>query len=504
MRSSLALVAFWATVIPAVGFALTGLLILIAPYYGTQLWWEARAALFWSVPLYLVIVAAIAGAAALDDGDDAIGVGLWALAVLGVIGSIGWWVAHSYQTDRAYAASIVVTDDPLPALKTRTPYNVSAAQVRANLGDIPGDIQDTSYVPDLESFTTAVERRGAFTGYQTLLTQRIGADARNTPSRCDFAPTADRRLGGIFGHSLERLINTTQRGVNWSYSDAYGFCRDGIPHIVIPLKQQDGVLLVVERPAGVALYNGASGALTIHATADGIPGPSYPLTLAADQRESSVALGDFWDWVADRVGYELPDETDAINSDNSAEFVLATTGGGQVFATPLTGRGSATAISAVSTLDAHAAAGEWAPLRIHRMQPVWLSPTAITDRVRADFGDVFAVNRTADIFELVPTDGDRWTATIGTPQNLLYRVTGVGDLSLPPCLLTLAGDVVRCGSATSSAAPGVAIGAGPAGPGVAPAPASSDLDGLTDEQLVDLIARANREAADRLREGSGG
>lgn len=502
---SLRAAALAAVAIPAVGFALTGLLILVAPYYGTQLWWEARSALFWTIPLYVVIALAGLAAAAHDDYEDGLAVGLGLLAVAGGLASIGWWVAHEYQQDTAYASTIRVTADPMPALATRTPYNVSAAQVRPNLGDIPGDVQETNYVPELESFTTPVERRGSFTGYQTLLTQRIGPDARNTPSKCDFDPTADRRLGGWWGHSLERLINTTQRGVNWSDSDAYGFCRDGVPYIVVPLKQQDGVLVVVEKSAGVAVYNGRTGQIEIRPTGDGLPGPSYPLTLAAEQRAASGAISGFGDWWWNRAGYELPDEQDAINSDNSAEFVLATADrAGQVYATPLTGRGSATAISAVAVVNARLTSPGWAPVTVHRTDPIWLSPTAITDRIRADFGDVFAVNRTADIFELVPRDGAEWVATIGTPQNLLYRVTGPGDLSRPPCLLTLAGDVVRCGPATSAAAPGAAIGQTPGAlpPGTAPAAASGDLDRLTDEQLIDLIARANREAADRLKGGS--
>jgi hypothetical protein len=132
---------------------------------------------------------------------------------------------------------------------------------------------------------------------------------------------------------------------------------------------------------------------------------------------------------------------------------------------------------------------------------VWLSPTSITDRIRADFGDVFAAQRDARIFELAPLGGNRWIASIGLPQDLIYRVHGVGDLSEPPCLVALDGRQIRCGPATNvgGAGPGVALGDAAAGSPVVPAaPANSDLATLTNEQLIDLGNRLNQETARRL------
>lgn len=503
-----------AAIVAVVGLIFLGILILIAPYYSTQIWWALRSGLFWILPLALIAILAVSAATMFDSRDRSVqstGTGVALLGAAAVLATIGFWVSHSYQQDTYYASTIEITTDPVPALAQRTPFNVSEAQVRSNLGDVPGDVQQTTYLPDVKQFTTPVERRGTFSGYQTLLVQNITDTGRNTAIRCDFGPAADARIGGMFSHSLERAINEQQRWVNWDSADVYAYCDKGTPMIVAPLKEQDGWLVVTERPAGLAVYNGATGTVDIRHDATGIPGPSYPLSLAATQRESSVALTGFSDWWWNRAGWELPDDTHEINSGNTSEFVLAdaqTSRGDYV--TLLTGRGSATAISAISVGSAHLEGNgdALAPLVVHRTEPGWLSPAAILDRIQADFGDVFTTQRTAKIFELAPRGGNEWTATIGLPQNLLYRVHGVGDLSKAPCLFTLEGQQIRCGPAVNinGSGPGVAIGglpSAPTAPGVAPAPADSDLGKLSDAQLTDLLTRASQESGRRLA-GHGG
>lgn len=492
-------------VLGAVALLVAGF-FLVAPYWSTQLWWVFRQTWFWLIPL-LALLGAGFGARELTDGGRPGGGPLTLLVIVGAVAWLSWLFVYNYAQDTVYAQSVRVTQDAVPTFDPRAPYSVSAAQVRSNLGDIPGDTQATMYVPDDETFATLVEQRGFATGYQTLLEQRIGTTGRNTPARCDFGPAAGARLGGVFGGNLGRVINTEQRWVNWDQDDAFGWCdQQGTPFVVVPLLEQEGWLIVTEKPAGVALYDGRTGAIDIRPTADGIPGPTYPLSLAAAQRESTKAGDGFFAWLFGRAGWELPDEADSINSGNASEFVLAGPNGSEWYVTPESGRGSATAISAITVMDAELRGPELAPLVVHRLgsaeHPVWQSATAITDRVRANFGDVFAQQRDSDVYELAPTGPDTWVATIGTPQNMLYRVTGRGDLSADPCLLALDGRQLRCGPTGSV---GLATG-GPAGspaPGgqVAPAPAGSDLTTLTPDQLADLNRRVGEELARRANEG---
>lgn len=467
------------------------LLYWLTPYYSTHVLWFVRSQLFWAAPVVALAILWFVAAALWGTYSPWRGL-LTTLLVLAVPGLVSWIFVHNYVVAAHYAGSVVVTDAPAPVFEQRVPYSVSAAQVRSNLGDIPGDTQNTKYRPDDEVFATLVERRGFAVGYQTLLEQQITQAGRNTPSRCDFDPAAGARLGGWFGGNLGRVVNGAERHVNWNTSDAYGWCDDdGTPHVVVPLVQQSGWLVVTQEPAGVAVYDGRTGAVEIRGSGEGLPGPTYPMSLVTSQRASTGALDGFWSWLWRSSGWELPDEADSINSGNDSEFLLAT-GEDDRYVTPMSGRGAATAISALAVVDAHLAGPGLAPVAVHRLTPDWTSVTAITDRIRANFGDVFAQQRDSGIYELAPTGPETWVATIGTPQNMLYRVTGYGDLREDPCLIALDGSRLRCGATGDI---GIATGDGGAPP--VPVPVDADLAGLTPEQLADLNRRIVEELARR-------
>lgn len=285
--------------------------------------------------------------------------------------------------------------------------------------------------------------------------------------------------------------------------DLYGYCADGVPMVVLPLKEQDGWLVVTERPAGIAVYDGRTGAITLRPDATGVPGPAYPLTLARAQRESTHALSDLWDYVFGRVGWESTDEDGDVNAANNAEFVLPDPrDGGGNYVTQLTGRGSATSISAISVIRATATGDALAPLIVHRLDPTWVSTSAIAQRVQADYQDI-PNWQNLKILEVAPTGGTGWVATIGNDQNILYRVAGDGPLQGTPatCLFRGDGTRIRCGTLADQGGRGIGTQFGPgqggAPPGT-PLPLDADLSALSNEQLIDLIDRAQQEAARRL------
>lgn len=478
---------------------LFGLSILIAPYYTTQFWWVIRESLFIWIPLMTVAVLVFITAMAFDDNPTA-GVGAGLLTAAGFIGMIMFWCAHGYLEDQTYTPSIQVTTRPVSGLAVRSPFNVAEKQASADLGDTVGDIQTTMYLPDQRRFTTLIDQKGAISGYGTLLTQDIGDTGRNRHELCGFSPSASRRFGGLFSSSLARYINEHERFVNWDDGDIYGYCDHGHPIVVTPLKQQSGVFVVTERPAGLALYHGDTGELEIvtdPARIARIPGPTYPLSLAAYQREATQAMSGFWNYFWDRSGWELPNDLNEINSDNIGEYVLADTTGAPMYVTLLTPRGGNTSVAAISTTPARLnTVGELSPLTVHRTH--WLSPQAIEQRIRANFGPVFTAQPGATIAELAPVSETDWVATIGLPQNMLYRVKGRGDLSTDLCLYGLDGRQIQCGPMTNinGYGPGAAIGQSQGTP-VQGTPASSDLHVLSTPQLLDLINRANGELASR-------
>ncbi len=429
-------------------------------------------------------------------------------------------VSLSYQRDVAYARDVVVTTAEPPTFTQRAPFQVASAQARPSLGEHPGDLVDVTYLPDEDAYTGLVERRGMLTGYDAVLEQAVPLTGRAAGHTCGFAEAAGRRLDGLFGANLGRLINSVRRGVSWDEDDAYGYCardsdRPGEPGhshpvVVVPLVEQDGLFVVTKRPAGVAVYDGRTGKLEIREDPKGIPGPTYPLSMAARQRAATNATGDFRDWFFKRVGWETSEGADDTNSGNNAEFVLADAMSGQtLYVTPLTGRGSATAISAISTLEVGSArGGGYATLRVYRLRDPWVSPSAIVSRLKADYQDV-PNWQNIKVMEISPLSGNRWVATLGNDQNLLYRAHGVGDLVGPDpdapghddparqstCLLRADGTVIRCGTLADTGGRGVGTQFG-SGEGTGTAP--GDLTSLPDAELAELGKRVAAEAARRL------
>ncbi|MDP8928535.1 MAG: hypothetical protein M3O70_08185, partial [Actinomycetota bacterium] len=170
----------------ALGALVSAVVLVLAAsdYYTTILWWELRRSMFWLLPLLGFVLAALAlaiwGDAAESSGDLLLGP--IAAGLLLVLGFFGWlWYAfsyHEYQQGKVYAASIEILEDPVPAFGQRAPYGVAVAQAPPNLGEIPGNITDTSYLPEGDRYTSLVERRGAFSGYQVSLSQQIPLTGR--------------------------------------------------------------------------------------------------------------------------------------------------------------------------------------------------------------------------------------------------------------------------------------------------------------------------------------
>jgi hypothetical protein len=497
-----------------------------APYYSTQIMWEGRKALFWLLPLAAVAACACVALAGFAMGEGAGGSaktslrtvgGLFAAATVAALVGGVWWAGstHGYLQARDYYTATTVTSDPVPVIGQRAPYTVAHKQAQANLGDQSGDIDESNYLPATDTYTTLLNRRGPLQGYQTLLSQTLPLTGHGVGRTCGFDRAhANRSLAAFFGHSLGRAVNTARRDVNWSASDVYAYCDSaGAPVVVVPLKKQTGWTVVTERPAGVALYNGKTGALTFRDDGAGLPGPSYPLSIAARQREALNAPGGYWDYRANRTGHEADSEPDSPNvqGGNSTEFVAAVGARGHGgYLTMVTGRGSATSISAVAVVDANPAVGQLrhglAPLTLHMQRPAWKSPGAVAKRIRADYGDIPNWQQ-LHIFEVIPIGGNRWAATIGNDQNVLYRVQGDGTLPDDPtatCLHEKDGTAIRCGTRANIGGNGVGVQYGPDGtPQAALGPATvvvrgDDLTTLSPTELATLQRQITDEYIRRL------
>ncbi|MFD4245687.1 hypothetical protein ACFWP3_29450 [Streptomyces sp. NPDC058525] len=489
-----------------------------ASYYTTIAVWELRKLFAWfALPLLLVACCVAAGVAVRwirrragrtgGGGNTAIVLG-WFGGVFGIALAVGWLVYGAYLQDRAYMATAQIVTEPVPGLSARSPYVVGKAQAAPHLGDVTGEISDITYLPDSDRFGALVERRGWLAGYEVGLVQEVplGGSGRSQ-ERCPFdVEKAGARISGWFNHNLGRKISAVQRWVRFEADDAYVTCSNGTPVVVVPLKRQTGFLVVTERPAGVALYDGTTGKLTITTDTSAVPGPSYPLSLAARQREGTAAVGGFSDWWFERSGWDASE--DGANEGNESEFTLRYNGaaGSSAYVTPLTPQGEASSVVAVSTVPTRHQGGGLAPMTIRRLDPAWSSPKALVALIKAEYRDVCCYNDD-QVFEVVPTGGSTWTATVGSEQNIRYRVEGRGpvDGREATCLKAADGVLIRCAYAAPGSPEeqelkrreqqkqqtGAAKGGG----------ATSDLTGLTDEQLADLQRRLGDEFVRRLKSG---
>ncbi|MFJ9645516.1 hypothetical protein [Streptomyces sp. NPDC101206] len=502
--------------------AVLGLLVVLAPlyapYFSTIMVWELRKAFAWLAPA----VAAVAALALLpwlvslvrrDNRGVPAGEGVKTLGCLGVIAGLAlgvvWLVYGSYLQDRAYMAGTRIVTEAVPDLAARSPYVVGKAQAAPHLGDVTGEIADITYLPDADRFATLVERRGWLTGYEVGLVQEVplGGGGRSQ-QRCTFdVDVADARIGGWFGHNLGRKISAQKRWVRFEASDAYVTCSGDAPVVVVPLKRQTGLLTVTERPAGVALYDGRTGKLTLTTDTADVPGSSYPKSLAARQRESTAAVGSFADWWFERSGWDASE--DGANEGNESEFTLRYRDGSgrSAYVTPLTPQGEASSVVAVSMVPTRHRGGGLAPLTVHRLNPTWSSPKSIVALVKAEYRDVCCYNDD-QVFEVVPTGGATWTATIGSEQNIRYRVEGRGQVGgrEVSCLKAADGSLIRCAYAAPGSPEEQELtrreDAKPKQPESNAPPDVGDLKGYTPEQLAELNRRVNEEVNRRLKGGS--
>lgn len=497
-----------------VGFALWW-----ASYYTTIAVWELRKAFAWfALPLLAAAgTAAVwsavrwlrrrAGRRGADAGDAAVALGC-AGAVVGLALAVGWLVYGSYLQDRAYMATARIVTEPVPGLTARVPYVVGEAQAAPHLGDVTGEISDITYLPDTDTFGTLVERRGWLAGYEVGLVQDVplGGESRSQ-ERCRFdASVADARIGGWFSHNLGRKISAEKRWLRFDAEDAYVTCTGGTPVVVVPLKRQTGLLVVTERPAGVALYDGRTGRLTLTTDTSAVPGPSYPLSLAARQREGTAAVGGFGDWWFERSGWDASE--DGANEGNESEFTLRhrEETGRSAYVTPLTPQGEASSVVAVSAVPTRHRGSGLAPMTIYRLDPAWSSPKALVALIKAEYRDVCCYNDD-QVFEVVPTGGSTWTATVGSEQNIRYRVEGKGQVGgrEATCLKAADGALIRCAYAAPGSPEEQELKrreqekqqeAGAKGPD-----GSGDLTAYDNGQLADLQRRLSEEIGRRLKAG---
>lgn len=428
--------------------AIIGIIALAALLYGAGYWWlfpmYHHLWVFFRYSWVFLIILLVFGIGGLVLG--ATDHGAWCVVMLsvGIVLFTFMFLLMSYLSQHnLYAASNATQTNDAESLAydERTPYDVAASTSGRNLGTTNGDNLDKiAYIPALKTWTTTVNKRGVGVGYDKIQEMKlplIGQAKASEVSFCSFSDNAKRSLSGNlwFSSLAVQIARQTSPSVTYDNDDSFAVCNDGKPYVYVPLRTIRGGLFPYHVPAGVAVYDGSTGTLTIRKSVKIAGHPVYPMSVASAQRDSLKASGNMWAWMMKSSGYEdTSGDVGDPNASNDGEFSLQAVNGRSQYVSPLTPRGTSSSIVAVSTLDSDGVNdGELAPITLH-MFPEGKARIANTTVKQNIYAGILSGYKSANlsIFEIVPSAKGEWTATIGNSQTTIYRaiVTSSGTITL--------------------------------------------------------------------------
>lgn len=397
---------------------------------------------FWILFLAGVVIAIVCGILYTRDENNLFGGLAITSLILGLLGGIAVGILVApYQMARGYyeASTTTVANSQAPSYAERAPYEVATRTSTKSLMDITGTSQTTKSLADAGTsgeWNTLITAKGVFKGYEAVQNLNLplyGTSQNSNVKFCKFSESASLRdHGAVPSNNLSRAVFfKVPLNVTYDEGDLYSYCNSSDePVVVIPLKQIDGFMFPTWKAYGVATYNGKSGVLDVFtdsAKISEIPGPVYPLSLAASQRDSLVASGSWSDMViAQSSGYNA--------ASNNTEVGLRRVDSKDTdYVTSLVPRGSSTSIVAVS----HVSANTMVPGQLNKLT-VEAFPTdhyrpansTLIDDLKSRYSympDI--VNDTIGVFEITSGKDGGWVASLGREQSVNYRayISPAGD-----------------------------------------------------------------------------
>lgn len=366
----------------------------------------------------------------------------WAGAIGVVILLLGIFLMPYFRAS-VYAATYEQSET-VPSYQDRAPFVVANQLSNRDLDDVIGDRVGVHAVQSAEQpnqYTTLVIRRGLFEGYEAVQVIRppvVGA-AGDASEACRFDGDHKLRLDGFVPwNNLERAISFKRPFAFWADEDAYGICDGDKAGVVVPLKRWGGTWpLMVEKPAGVAVYS--DGEVTVYdagALPADLSGPTYPRTIAAKQRQASLATGSFSDWIFNRAGYDTAGDTDGESNDeepnrsNAVDFALVTTDGEGQFVTALTPVGSSESVVAAGHVSFEQTSKELNPYVVSKYVPALPALSTSENRIRSDFNHLPGWASGMRVMEITPNRDGSYVASIGQNQVVTYRIVIAPDGSV--------------------------------------------------------------------------
>lgn len=441
------------------------------------------------IPAIIIVVVLVPLVDRFNSGMP-LGVSAWVLGLV-IISWLGGLIVYgTYIVPRGYTASIEYTEGD-PTYTPRAPFVLAEALADRDLQGVVGDRQEVNYLAnDSGTYTALVNRRGFAKGYEAVqvITPAIIGSSPSSDN-CTFSLEAGLRAGGTFpGNNLKRAIRgEVSMTLRMNTSDAYAYCDGDTPMVVWPTTRLAGWFPAIDVPAGAVVYNGQTGEITHHdEVPEEIPGPSYPLSVATKQRDSTSASGSLADLVFNRAGFEsTTGDLDDPNGENATEMLLSGTAGDDaMYVTPLTPRGGSQSIVALSEVNARGTTG-LAPMVIHELTTARVANSTIDGRLRSEYAELPWASG-MKVFEVAPGDEPgTWVASIGQRQDVTIRamVSADGSIRL----------VQRGDSATEKDTSGENTGTSSGGSETL----GPDLSQMSNAEIRDLIDKALDEITER-------
>jgi hypothetical protein len=448
---------------------------------------------FMSLVLLVVVGLGVVGilsyrAYALDESYSAsksslpLKLGAGVVGVLTLAMAVTFFVRVGYDSERHYAGSINVVEDETPSFGSRAPYDVAVASSNNNMGDITGTSVGVKAVADLGDdgqWNSMIERRGVGRGYeaiQTINAPLFGSVSNSDVSFCEFDESANLRFNGFFPkNNLNRALDwQIPFDVLYDTGDAYGYCEDGTPYVVIPLKETHGFYGAWQTPYGLALYNGKTGDINVttdEKVINSTPGSTYPISLVSAQRASSTSSGTLGDRLWGATGY-LP------GGDGNTEIQLGLADSGDAtYVTPLSPNGDSNSIIGLGVSEA----GSFTPGKLndytvykYKDNESRQAISAVTREIKTKYSGLTDWASGIDIFEIVPAEDGTWVASIGQNQSIKFRASIDEEKNI--VLMDKDGNIISPEGAVSSTDGG-----------------TTDLGSLTPQQLTELVRNAMDE-----------
>lgn len=460
-------------------------------HFFTTHWRESTPFWFW----FVIGLVGLIGVMASEKKRIIFGSIIAASVIFGILFTVP---ANYNRLNAYYNASVTYEDGMASSYEERSPFEVAQRTSAGNLMNHTGNIQETKALPsegDHGNWNSLLTTRGPFQGYEAV--QNSDYPLFNTPNPqtdikfCEFDRNNTLRNDGSMPHNnLSRSIyGMVPLNVDYNAGDIYSYCNaEGEPVVVVPLSQIDGFFYPTWSYYGIATYNGKTGALDVMTDKDEInevPGPVYPMSLAAIQRESITAGGDFWSYFFGTFGY--------VSATDNAEVNLRSVDDGSYYVTSMSPRGSSSSVVAVAEVSSDTVSGDkYNPLvlNIFPNAKERSANSTLRDQIFSDYAYMPDFNNSeVEVFEITAGKDGSWVASIGRSQSVMYRayISSSNEITL----VNKNGTVIAKGNVapeTGNGEPGEVT--------VTPVP-GSDLSGLSTDELKQLGNAVMDELAKR-------